>query len=47
MAPSRGFQDKMFNVFCPSISKEDELGTKRTPPKMEIYPESLGAMLGY
>ena len=45
----RGFRDKIakFSSFlCPSIAKRD-LDTKKTTPNIEVWPESLGAMLEY
>ena len=45
----RGFQVKIANFssfLCPSIPKSD-LDTKKTTPNIEVWPESLGAMLEY
>ena len=45
----RGFRVKIANFssfFCPSIPKRD-LDTKKTTPNIEVWPESLGAMLEY
>ena len=45
----RGFRVKIANFsrfFCPSIPKGD-LDTKKTTPNIEVWPESLGAMLEY
>ena len=45
----RGFQVKIANFssfFCPPIPKRD-LDTKKTTPNIEVWPESLGAMLEY
>ena len=45
----RGFQVKIVNFlsfFCLSIPKRD-LDTKKTAPNIEVWPESLGAMLEY
>ena len=45
----RGFRVKIANFssfFCPSIPKRD-LDTKETTPNIEVWPESLGAMLEY
>jgi len=36
----------LLSFFCPSIPKRD-LDTKKTPPNIEVCPESLGAMLEY
>ena len=43
----RGFRVKIANFssfLCPSIPKRD-LDTKKTTPNIEVWPESLGAML--
>ena len=45
----RGFRVKIANFssfFCSSIPKRD-LSTKKTTPNIEVWPESLGAMLEY
>ena len=45
----RGFRVKIANFssfLCPSIPKR-ELDTKKTTPNIEVWPESLGAMLEY
>ena len=45
----RGFRVKIVNFlsfFCLSIPKRD-LDTKKTTPNIEVWPESLGAMLEY
>ena len=45
----RGFRVKIANFlsfFCLSIPKRD-LETKKTTPNIEVWPESLGAMLEY
>ena len=45
----RGFRVKIANFssfFCLSIPKRD-LDTKKTTPNIEVWPESLGAMLEY
>ena len=45
----RGFRVKIANFlcfFCPSIPKRD-LDTKKTTLNIEVWPESLGAMLEY
>ena len=45
----RGFQVKIVNFlsfFCLSIPKRDS-NTKKTTPNIEVWPESLGAMLEY
>ena len=45
----RGFRVKTVNFscfLCPSIPKRD-LDTKKTTPNIEVWPESLGAMLEY
>ena len=45
----QGFQVKIANFssfFCLSIPKEG-LDTKKTTPNIEVWPESLGAMLEY
>ena len=45
----RGFRVKIANFssfFCSSIPKRD-LDTKKTTPNMDVWPESLGAMLEY
>ena len=45
----RGFRVKIANFssfFCLSIPKGD-LHTKKTTPNIEVWPESLGAMLEY
>ena len=45
----RGFRVKIANFssfLCPSIPKRD-LDTKKTTPNIEVWPESLGAMLEY
>ena len=45
----RGFRVKIANFsifFCPSIPKRD-LDKKKTTPNIEVWGESLGAMLGY
>ena len=45
----RGFRVKIVNFlsfFCLSIPKRDS-NTKKTTPNIEVWPESLGAMLEY
>ena len=45
----RGFLVKIVNFpsfLCPSIPKRD-FDTKKTTPNVEVWPESLGAMLEY
>ena len=45
----RGFRVKIANFssfFCPPLPKKD-LNTKKTTPNIEVWPESLGAMLEY
>ena len=45
----RGFRVKIANFssfFCPPIPKRD-LDTKKTTPNIEVWTESLGAMLEY
>ena len=45
----RGFRVKIANFssfLCLSIPKRD-LNTKKTTPNIEVWPESLGAMLEY
>ena len=45
----RGFRVKIVNVlsfFCLSITKRDS-NTKKTTPNIEVWPESLVAMLEY
>ena len=45
----RGFRVKIANFssfFCPSIPIRD-LDTNETTPNIEVWPESLGAMLEY
>ena len=37
---------KFLSFFCLSIPKRD-LDTKKTTPNIEVWPESLGAMLEY
>ena len=47
MAPRLSGQNcKFSSFFCPSIPKRD-LATKKTTPNIEVWPESLRAMLEY
>ena len=47
MAPRLSGQNcKFFKILCPSIPKR-YCNTKKTTPNIEVWPESLGAMLEY